>query len=49
MCAFNLVVALEFSGVHHVGVLCENLERSMEFYSGLLGNSDSLHPAVKGV
>ncbi|XP_065848431.1 glyoxylase I 4 [Euphorbia lathyris] len=23
--------------VHHVGVLCENLERSMEFYQGILG------------
>ncbi|KAJ8766690.1 hypothetical protein K2173_004514 [Erythroxylum novogranatense] len=24
-------------GVHHVGVLCENLERSLEFYQGILG------------
>ncbi|CAK9860306.1 unnamed protein product [Sphagnum jensenii] len=31
------VNSLEFSGVHHVGVLCENLERSLEFYCGLLG------------
>ncbi|KAJ4851158.1 hypothetical protein Tsubulata_003244 [Turnera subulata] len=23
--------------VHHVGVLCENLERSLEFYQGILG------------
>jgi hypothetical protein len=33
------VNSLEFSGVHHVGVLCENLEQSMEFYCGLLGKS----------
>lgn len=26
-----------FVGIHHVGVLCENLERSLEFYCGLLG------------
>ncbi|CAH8377207.1 unnamed protein product [Eruca vesicaria subsp. sativa] len=24
-------------GVHHVGLLCENLERSLEFYQNLLG------------
>ncbi|CAI0627925.1 unnamed protein product [Linum tenue] len=24
-------------GVHHVGILCENLERSIEFYQGMLG------------
>lgn len=24
-------------GVHHVGVLCENLEKSLEFYQNLLG------------
>ncbi|KAJ6956798.1 hypothetical protein NC653_038872 [Populus alba x Populus x berolinensis] len=23
--------------VHHVGVLCDNLERSLEFYQGILG------------
>lgn len=28
---------IEFAGVHHVGVLCENLERSLEFYQGVLG------------
>ncbi|KAL2629552.1 hypothetical protein R1flu_014238 [Riccia fluitans] len=28
---------LDFTGMHHVGVLCENLERSMEFYQGILG------------
>eukprot|EP00244_Chara_vulgaris_P013619 TRINITY_DN7896_c0_g1_i1.p1 TRINITY_DN7896_c0_g1~~TRINITY_DN7896_c0_g1_i1.p1 ORF type:complete len:302 (+),score=25.13 TRINITY_DN7896_c0_g1_i1:563-1468(+) len=26
-----------FTGVHHVGVLCENLERSLDFYIGVLG------------
>eukprot|EP00245_Coleochaete_scutata_P001136 TRINITY_DN1137_c0_g1_i2.p1 TRINITY_DN1137_c0_g1~~TRINITY_DN1137_c0_g1_i2.p1 ORF type:complete len:149 (+),score=16.65 TRINITY_DN1137_c0_g1_i2:281-727(+) len=26
-----------FTGVHHVGLLCENLERSLDFYCGLLG------------
>ncbi|GMH33437.1 hypothetical protein BSKO_01271 [Bryopsis sp. KO-2023] len=32
-----------FQGVHHVGLLCENLEASLEFYRDLLGleiNSD---------
>lgn len=29
--------AVEFTGVHHVGLLCENTERSLEFYCGLLG------------
>ncbi|CAN1185804.1 Glyoxylase I 4 [Linum perenne] len=24
-------------GVHHVGILCENLEKSLEFYQGTLG------------
>jgi glyoxylase I family protein len=28
---------LEFTGVHHVGVICENLERSLDFYVGILG------------
>ncbi|KAI9196907.1 hypothetical protein LWI28_028021 [Acer negundo] len=23
--------------VHHVGILCENLERSLEFYQNILG------------
>lgn len=26
-----------FHGMHHVGLLCENLERSLEFYQGILG------------
>jgi len=32
-----------YHGVHHVGLLCENLERSLEFYKNTLGlevNSD---------
>ncbi|BBN08733.1 glyoxylase I family protein [Marchantia polymorpha subsp. ruderalis] len=28
---------LDFAGMHHVGLLCENLERSLEFYQGILG------------
>lgn len=28
---------ISFHGMHHVGLLCENLERSMEFYMGVLG------------
>lgn len=26
-----------FQGVHHVALLCESLERSLEFYQGVLG------------
>ena len=26
-----------FHGVHHIGVLCESLERSLEFYEKILG------------
>lgn len=25
-------------GVHHVGILCQNLERSLHFYQNILGN-----------
>ncbi|KAK9816659.1 hypothetical protein WJX72_003370 [[Myrmecia] bisecta] len=28
---------LTFQGVHHVGLLCESLEKSLEFYCGVLG------------
>mmetsp|Transcript_24937 Transcript_24937/g.78984 ORF Transcript_24937/g.78984 Transcript_24937/m.78984 type:complete len:220 (-) Transcript_24937:409-1068(-) len=28
---------LGWQGVHHVGLLCENLEKSLEFWHGLLG------------
>lgn len=28
---------VSFHGVHHVGLLCDNLERSLEFYTGVLG------------
>jgi len=31
------VKAIEFTGVHHVGFLCENVEKSLDFYCGLLG------------
>jgi glyoxylase I family protein len=36
VCSFH-GTAVEFTGVHHVGLLCENTERSLEFYCGLLG------------
>lgn len=29
--------AIGFIGIHHVGIICENLERSLEFYCSLLG------------
>lgn len=32
--AFNSSI---FKGVHHVGLLCEKLETSMEFYINILG------------
>lgn len=35
-----------FHGVHHVALLCENLERSLDFYCGVLGleiNPDRPH------
>jgi hypothetical protein len=38
------VKAVEFTGVHHVGLLCENTERSLEFYCGLLGLSTCTIP-----
>lgn len=28
--------------MHHVGILCENLERSLDFYQNILGNYTSL-------
>ncbi|KAG0593370.1 hypothetical protein M758_1G317200 [Ceratodon purpureus] len=31
------VKAIEFTGVHHVGFLCENVQKSLDFYCGLLG------------
>jgi len=33
----SAVKAIEFTGVHHVGMLCEDLGRSLDFYCGLLG------------
>lgn len=32
--------AIGYHGVHHVGLLCSNLERSLEFYQGLLGEKN---------
>lgn len=34
---------LNFHGLHHVGLLCENLEISLKFYCGILGNH---HPFI---
>lgn len=28
---------IEFQGVHHVGLLCGDLEKSLAFYEGVLG------------
>lgn len=28
---------IEFTGIHHVGILVASLEESMQFYQGLLG------------
>lgn len=33
----NTTEDIGFVGIHHVGVICKNLERSLEFYCGLLG------------
>jgi len=38
--------SLTFHGVHHVALICDNLERSLEFYQGVLGleiNPDRPH------
>jgi len=37
---------VEFKGVHHVALICSNLEKSLEFYQGVLGltiNPDRPH------
>jgi len=36
-----------FHGVHHVALICSNLERSLEFYQGLLGECNLPDLAVK--
>lgn len=33
--------SIKFSGIHHVAVICASLERSLEFYCGLLGAAAS--------
>lgn len=33
-------------GMHHVGILCENLERSLDFYQNLLGNARLYTPCT---
>lgn len=38
--------AVNYHGVHHIGILCKNLEASLEFYSNVLGlevNEDRPH------
>ncbi|WZN62847.1 glyoxalase [Chloropicon roscoffensis] len=35
--ASSASTGLGFVGVHHVGLICENLEKSMEFYQDVLG------------
>lgn len=29
--------SIDFTGVHHVGMLCDNVEKSLKFYCGVLG------------
>ncbi|MCO5586630.1 hypothetical protein L7F22_040571 [Adiantum nelumboides] len=39
-CTFNstnLEQDIGFVGVHHVGILCKDLDKSLEFYCGVLG------------
>ena len=31
---------ITFQGMHHVALLCNSLERSLEFYQGVLGEFD---------
>eukprot|EP00898_Chlorokybus_atmophyticus_P008550 jgi/Chlat1/8697/Chrsp88S00668 len=31
--------AIGYDGLHHTGIICENLEKSLEFYCGVLGMS----------
>lgn len=32
-----MAVAAGFTGLHHVGLLCQDMQRSLDFYCGLLG------------
>lgn len=34
---FHICLDYGVVSVHHVGILCENLERSLEFYQNILG------------
>ena len=36
-------VPINFHGVHHVGVLVQDLDRSLEFYCGILGEAQDSH------